>query len=115
MSPLLCPAAAFPRLRLVIDHLAKPLLRLGSAGLAGWREDMAAAAGHPNVWCKISGLVTEVDPDNHRTPWTDDTFRPFVHHVLDVFGPDRRANISKDKFKNILAFAFKPLPLCLCH
>jgi len=83
-------AKKFPNLRMVIDHISKPYISHGlEAGLAGWKEDMTAAASHHNVHCKISGLVTEVDPDHYAKQWTVQTFQPYVRHVLEVFGPDR--------------------------
>jgi len=82
-------AGKFPNLRMVIDHISKPYLSQGTdVGLAGWKEDMALAASHNNVHCKISGLVTEVDPAHHRKGWTAKTFQPYMGHVLQVFGPD---------------------------
>jgi len=75
---------------MVIDHIAKPLMSLGpQEGLSGWSEDMALAASHPNVYCKLSGMVTEVNPDTHSTPWTADTFRPYTDLCLRLFGVDR--------------------------
>src|SRR3954451_25259325 len=50
-------ARRFPGLRLVVDHLAKPPLRGGDT--AAWAEGLSALAALPNVWCKLSGLVTE--------------------------------------------------------
>ena len=71
-----CLAAKFPTLRLVIDHIAKPYMALGpEAGLRGWSEDMTAAGQHANVSCKLSGLVTEVDPESQQAEWGPDTFR----------------------------------------
>jgi L-fuconolactonase len=46
---------------------------------------MEAAAGLPQVFCKISGLLTEVE----RLPWSAAPMRPFVQHALAVFGPER--------------------------
>jgi L-fuconolactonase len=45
---------------------------------------MAAAARLPNVFCKISGLLTGL-----RRPWAAAPLRPFVQHVLSVFDPNR--------------------------
>lgn len=56
---------------------------------AEWAGNMAAAALHPNVYCKISGLVTEVDPEKQSKGWTKDTFSLHVNFVLKVFGPGR--------------------------
>jgi L-fuconolactonase len=71
-----------PRPTVVIDHGAKP--RIGSAGEHRvWRADMAALAAR-GAWCKLSGLVTEADPD-----WTVATLEPYVRHLLETFGPDK--------------------------
>ena len=67
----------------MLDHIGKPDIR--NHLLDPWREQIAALAGFPNVWCKISGLVTEAD---HRA-WTPDDLRPYVEHVLACFGEDR--------------------------
>lgn len=76
-------AAAIPDLTLVIDHLAKP--PIGSDDLEGWRTRLAAAAEHPNVFAKVSGLDTAAgSPD-----WTPDDLRPAFEHALAVFGADR--------------------------
>jgi L-fuconolactonase len=46
---------------------------------------MTEVAKHSNVYCKLSGMITEA---NHET-WTIEDLRPFVEHVLSSFGPDR--------------------------
>ncbi|MBS1563799.1 MAG: amidohydrolase family protein, partial [Bacteroidetes bacterium] len=51
--------AAFPDQPFVIDHIAKPGIKAGV--IDGWKEDMQAIARHENVYCKISGMVTEAD------------------------------------------------------
>ena len=76
-------ARAFPELRLVIDHLAKPPIASGE--VAPWAEQMAPFAGLEHVFCKLSGMVTEAN----WSDWSADSLRPYVHHVLDVFGIDR--------------------------
>jgi L-fuconolactonase len=73
---------ALPELRAVVDHCAKPDLRSGS--LADWREGIARVAEHPNVLCKLSGLVTEAPPGAGSA-----VLAPAVEHVLSVFGEDR--------------------------
>jgi L-fuconolactonase len=50
-----------------------------------WREHLAQLAALPNVWCKISGLVTEAD--HHG--WTPEDLAPYLAHALRVFGEDR--------------------------
>jgi L-fuconolactonase len=73
-----CPETTF-----IMDHIAKPNIRDGR--LDPWREQMSALADLPNVYCKISGVVTEADHEH----WTIDDIRPFVLHVIEVFGEDR--------------------------
>ncbi|MDP7627232.1 MAG: amidohydrolase family protein [SAR202 cluster bacterium] len=70
-------------LRMVIDHMAKPAIAEGI--LQPWSEDIATAASFENVYCKVSGLVTEAD----HTGWSTKDLRPFVNHARDVFGIDR--------------------------
>jgi L-fuconolactonase len=71
-----------PTLRIAIDHLARP--PFGSGPTTEWLRGIEAAARLPNVFCKVSGLLT-----GQRTPWTAAPLRPFVQHVLSVFGPSR--------------------------
>jgi L-fuconolactonase len=76
-------ARRLPELPMVIDHLAKPVIK--EKHLAGWIEPLRAAARHENVYCKLSGLVTEASWGD----WTADDLKPFVHAALDAFGPER--------------------------
>jgi L-fuconolactonase len=73
-----------PDIRFVIDHIGKPHI---SAGVRDpeWEQAMAPLAGLPNVSCKLSGMVTEAS----WTAWTPDDLAPYVHRVLDWFGPGR--------------------------
>ncbi len=79
----LAVAREFPSLRLVVDHLAKPPIRDGA--YEPWASRIQQFAGLTNVWCKLSGLVTEASWER----WTAADLTPYVRHVLDVFGPDR--------------------------
>ena len=74
---------ALPDVRFVIDHLAKPPIRDGQ--LQPWAELIRPFGDLGNVWCKISGLVTEADWET----WRPEDLEPFVDHALGVFGPDR--------------------------
>ena len=76
-------AAAAPETRLVLDHLAKPSIADGE--FDEWRKGFLALARHDNVWCKLSGLVTEADHAN----WTTDDLQPYVDVALETFGPTR--------------------------
>jgi L-fuconolactonase len=77
-------AQAVPDLRLVLDHLGKPRIDEGPAGLARWRGPFEALAACPNVACKLSGMVTEAGPQ-----WTVEELRPFVAAAVRSFGADR--------------------------
>ncbi len=72
-----------PRLRAVIDHIAKPSIKEGV--MEPWLSDMRKIASINGMRCKVSGMVTEADLEN----WTADDLRPYVHHVLGMFGYDR--------------------------
>lgn len=74
---------AVPMLRGVVDHIAKPDIANGI--VQPWKEQMAEIAKYPNVYCKLSGMVTEADHQN----WAVDDFAAYVDHVIDVFGTDR--------------------------
>ncbi|MFL6225314.1 MAG: amidohydrolase family protein [Actinomycetes bacterium] len=76
-------AERLPELTLVVDHLAKPRIREGA--MEPWTGGLAALARHPNVACKVSGLVTEAD----WTAWTPAQLVPYVAHAAEVFGPER--------------------------
>jgi len=76
-------AERMPGLRMVIDHAAKPLV--AGHELKGWAEDLEFAAQIPHLHCKLSGLVTEADPQ----AWTAADLQPYLAHALSVFGPGR--------------------------
>jgi L-fuconolactonase len=75
-------AERHPRLATVIDHGAKPDIRLRKTD--PWRADMARLAALTNVHCKVSGLVTEAG-----VGWKTDDLRPYVDHLAEIFGPSR--------------------------
>jgi L-fuconolactonase len=76
-------ARQLPRLKIVIDHLAKPPIASGE--LEPWATQLAAAAACPNVHAKVSGLNTAAAPQG----WSATDLRPFVEVAIDCFGPDR--------------------------
>jgi L-fuconolactonase len=73
----------FERQRFVLDHLAKPDVRGGR--LSEWERDLRRLAQAPNVFAKISGLVTEADWHH----WTAEQLRPCFDVAFDAFGADR--------------------------
>jgi len=72
-----------PNQTFVVDHIAKPRIRDGV--ISPWRENLAELARRENVYCKISGVVTEADWNR----WTEEQIRPYLDTVLEVFGPSR--------------------------
>lgn len=76
-------ARELPELPMVIDHLAKPRIRESVIG--GWIDDLRAAARFPNVFCKLSGMITEAD----RRHWKPAHLGPYVEAALEAFGPRR--------------------------
>ncbi|MHC1763159.1 MAG: amidohydrolase [Verrucomicrobiia bacterium] len=72
-----------PDQRFVLDHIAKPPIREGR--LEPWRQDLRLLAQAPNVFCKVSGMVTEAD----WTRWKPEDFRPYLDVVFEAFGTDR--------------------------
>jgi L-fuconolactonase len=73
----------FPNQRFILDHIAKPPIR--AKEIEGWANDLKQLAAFPNVWCKISGLVTEAQWDR----WTREGFEPYIDVVLNAFGTHR--------------------------
>jgi L-fuconolactonase len=72
-----------PELNVVVDHIAKPMIAVGTDGL--WAMWMSALAPCPNVMVKLSGMITEAD----WAAWTPNDLRPFIASVYRWFGPDR--------------------------
>jgi L-fuconolactonase len=72
-----------PDTRFMLDHMGKPALK--DHLLDPWREQLAQLAALPNVWCKVSGMVTEADLQH----WTAEDIAPYLAHALEVFGEER--------------------------
>ncbi len=72
-----------PKQVLIADHLAKP--RVKDREISPWRENIHELAKRQNVYCKVSGLVTEGDYFN----WTPEQLQPYIETVFDAFGPRR--------------------------
>ena len=76
-------AESCPDLRLVIDHMAKP--PIASNEIKEWSHGLQPLARYPNIYCKLSGLVTEANWNS----WQPNDLRPFVDLALEFFGVDR--------------------------
>jgi L-fuconolactonase len=70
-------------LRAVIDHISKPEIR--ARRLEPWQSWIARLSELPNLFCKLSGMITEAD---HHA-WTIGDLRPYIEHVVQCFGFDR--------------------------
>jgi len=75
--------ARCPGVRFILDHCAKP--DIARHEIARWRAGLSRLALHPNVCCKISGLVTEAAWDT----WTDADLVPYLDATIELFGADR--------------------------
>lgn len=73
----------YPEQPFVLDHIGKPLIR--ARELEPWATDLRRLAQFPNVFCKISGLVTEADWKR----WKPADFEPYLDTVLECFGTKR--------------------------
>jgi L-fuconolactonase len=84
----------------VLDHLAKP--RVKGNQLDPWRQRVRELARRENVYCKISGLVTEAD----FKAWTETQLQPYLETVLEAFGPTRfAASLSSDEKASLFGLA----------
>ncbi|HWH56523.1 MAG TPA: amidohydrolase family protein [Terriglobales bacterium] len=73
----------FPQQHFVLDHLAKPFIKAQT--IEPWASNIRELARFPNVFCKVSGMVTEAD----WTSWKPEHFQPYLETALQAFGPDR--------------------------
>jgi L-fuconolactonase len=75
--------AEFPQQKFVVDHLAKPNIK--EKNFDEWKSDIYTVAKHENVYCKISGMVTEAD----WIHWEQHHFEPYLDTVVEAFGTNR--------------------------
>jgi L-fuconolactonase len=74
---------AHPKQVFVLDHIAKPLIAAGQT--QPWCERIRELARRENVWCKVSGMVTEAN----WSGWSAEMLRPYLDVVVEAFGVDR--------------------------
>lgn len=67
----------------IVDHIAKPRIR--DRALSPWKDNLCELARRQNVYCKLSGMVTEAD----WRAWTDECLHPYIDVALEAFGPTR--------------------------
>ncbi|TFG67072.1 MAG: amidohydrolase [Anaerolineales bacterium] len=88
ISPVQLPLASclvekFPSQVFVLDHIANPPIK--DQQVDPWDANIHHLASFPNVFCKVSGMVTRADHEH----WHADDFRPYLDIVFEAFGPDR--------------------------
>jgi len=76
-------AAAYPAQKFVLDHIAKPPIKSGEH--TQWAADLTLLAQNQNVWCKLSGMVTEAD----WSTWKPEDIKPYLDTVIAAFGVER--------------------------
>lgn len=76
-------ATMFPNQRFVIDHISKPLIK--QQVFKPWEEDIKRLANLPNVYCKLSGMVTEAD----WVEWQPEDIFPYIDVIMNAFGAGR--------------------------
>ncbi len=79
----------FPEQMFILDHISKPFIAKGE--LSPWRDDIQRLAGFPNIYCKLSGMVTEANWQS----WKAADFEPYLDTVLEAFGT-RRLMLGSD-------------------
>ncbi len=89
-----------PQQVFVLDHVAKP--RIEDQVLEPWRSKIIELAKRENVYCKLSGMVTEA---NWRS-WSTADLRPYCEVVLSAFGP-RRLMFGSDWPVCLLATSYR--------
>ena len=72
-----------PGVRFILDHIGKPDIK--GQLLTPWKAHLKTLAAMPNVWCKMSGLVSEAD----HASWTREDLKPYVDHAIESFGIER--------------------------
>jgi len=75
--------AEFPAQPFVLDHIAKPLIR--TEQITPWADDLKRLAEFPNVFCKLSGMVTEAEWKH----WRPEDFHRYLDIVIAAFGAER--------------------------
>lgn len=73
-----CPDTQF-----ILDHIGKPDIK--AQLFEPWKVQIKELSSFTNVYCKLSGLVTEADMDN----WTKEDLKPYIDHILNCFGINR--------------------------
>ncbi len=73
----------FPEQVFILDHIAKPDIK--NKEISEWKENIEKLANHQNVFCKLSGMITEADWND----WKPEDIIPYLDAVFIAFGPER--------------------------
>ena len=76
-------AAEFPDQKFVLDHLAKPQIK--TKEIDSWKRDIEALSKNLNVYCKVSGMLTEAN----WYSWKTEDFMPYLDTVFNAFSINR--------------------------
>jgi L-fuconolactonase len=90
-----------PNQMFILDHVAKPKIK--ERILSPWREDMIELGKRPNVYCKLSGMITEAD----WKKWSSADLAPYLDTALQAFGP-KRLLFGSDWPVMLVAGQYKP-------
>jgi L-fuconolactonase len=74
---------AHPNQKFVLDHIAKPFIK--TKDIASWASDIRTLAACDNIYCKVSGLITEADYRH----WQLSDFTPYLNVITEAFGTHR--------------------------
>lgn len=77
-----------PGLRIIVNHIANVRITSDAPAIA-WKQAMASAASHKNVFCKVSALVEGAAREGQTAPSDVDFYRPYLDVVWQAFGEDR--------------------------
>lgn len=102
LSPSIKLVSHFPEQPFVIDHISKP--NIAEQVTSGWEEDMRTIAGFPNVYCKLSGMVTETT----WKQWKPSDFHKYLDIIIEAFGTGR-VMIGSDWPVCILSGEYQPV------
>ena len=72
-----------PDNRLILDHIGKPDIK--NKEIKQWKEHLRILSANPNIYCKLSGMLTEADVKH----WTYDDIMPYMETAAEYFGVDR--------------------------
>jgi L-fuconolactonase len=92
--------SSFPNQKFIIDHLAKPYIK--TKKIEEWKRDILQMTQYENVYCKISGLLTEADWQN----WKKEDFIPYLDVAVEAFGSNRMV-FGSDWPVSLLAGSYK--------